>query len=283
MKRNIVKTIKSIFYTFGIIFVAATIRSGGIYCFIGPNEFAPSGFTGIAVMIESRLHIKSAYMLFLLNLPVLIVGLIVLDSKFTVKTIAFVAAQSVMLLLIGNVDETYALNLAYASENGRMLAAIFGGILLGTSLALMLKIGGSTGGTDVIGVIIQKRRPEMSVSWIICFWDMLVIIASFFVYPNGLESVLYALICTYASGRTSNLFLKGVEERITLQVYAKDHVENLLDDLRDIPRNHVFCLQNAEASYIVCTFRKINLYRVKKTLKKYDNIKTYLIEAKSIK
>lgn len=199
MRRNATKIIMDLLY-----FVLGTaIYAVAVNVFISPNGISPGGFTGIAAVINCLTTIPTGILLFVLNIPVLILGYIKMGGIFILKT------SFVTVLASLGLDIT-ARFLPPLKTDG-ILASLFGGILMGLGLSLILLRGATTGGMDIIAKLINKKRRHLSVGKIILMADGLVIILTAFVHKNA-ESALYSVVAIYAATRMMDVLLYGADK-----------------------------------------------------------------------
>ena len=169
------------------ILLSGVLRAISVHCFIIPNNFAPGGVTGIATMLQKATGWNSGIFMFAINLPLLVGAFFLINKRFAITTFIGILLQSGFLMLL-----EYWKMPQYADS--AILAAIAGGVVGGAGIGLMLKIGGSSGGTDVIATFIYKHFSFTNVSWFIFIIDSVVVFVSFFVYNNALTPVLLALL-----------------------------------------------------------------------------------------
>ena len=183
-----------------IIAFGAAVYAVSVDFFTSPNGIAPGGITGIATMLNHLLYVPIGASALLLNIPLFIWAAIENGARFVYRTVAASVMASVFIDLIALVPVSYT--------GSRMLAAIFGGLLSGAGLGLILLRGGSTGGTDIIGRNLHNRYPYLSVGSIILISDVVVIGMSAIVY-GSIENALYAVIAIFTSTRVIDAVVFG--------------------------------------------------------------------------
>ncbi len=199
MKKHALKHIMDIVY-----FVAGSvIYSIAVNVFLSPNGISPGGFTGVATVINYITNIPTGIMLFIFNIPVLILGYIKLGGVFILKTSFVTALVSVGL-------DVSARLLPQLKTDG-ILASMFGGILMGIGLSLILLRGATTGGIDIIAKLINRKYRHLSVGKIILMADGVVIVLNALVYKNA-ESALYSIIAMYMGTRLMDVLLYGADK-----------------------------------------------------------------------
>lgn len=176
------------------------IYATAVTVLLGPNEISPGGFTGISTVFNSLFGIPAGAVLIVLNIPVFIIQKKVFGSGSIVKTAAATVLLSVFLDLTEQLLPKYHLD--------GILASVFGGILSGLGLSLVMLRGATTGGADVIAKLINKKYRHFPVGRAIMFFDFAVIVLTALVYRN-VESAMYSVITIYASSKVIDTMLYG--------------------------------------------------------------------------
>lgn len=175
---------------FWIEAAAAAMMAMGVQVFTAPNFIVGGGLSGIASVLFNVFGWPIGVVTFSLNLPLLLIGWRRLGRRFLISTLRMVAYLSLMT------DEVFARIPPYRGEP--LLAALFGGVLVGAGLGLILMRGSSTGGTDIIVKLIQMRKPYLSLGRIVLATDLAVVLLAAVVYRN-IETILYGAVMIYAS------------------------------------------------------------------------------------
>ena len=201
----------------GVAAVIAGIRALSIHYFIAPNNFAPGGVTGIAVMVQYLTNntVNSAYIIVALNIPLSILAYKYLSKTFALISVIDIALTSVFLLVFD-----LALPKSFVYTEYPILAAVAGGVISGGSLAIMFKIGGSTGGTDIVAALIQKKHNATNVAWFILAIDVVIALVSgvVFMIPIGgnpaagspITPVLLAICAMFTTSKVSATVSHGL-------------------------------------------------------------------------
>lgn len=221
MKKNIKKAITDLIFFISGCF----IYSAAVTMFISANEISPGGLTGIATALNHLFSLPSGIMLLILNIPVIILGLIKFGGIFIIKT-AFVTLLASFSLTITDL-------FLPRFEIDKILAAVFGGILMGLGLSLVLLRGATTGGVDILAKFINKKFRHLTVGKIILVMDALVIAIAAFAYRN-VESALYSVIALYSSSFIMDNILYGSDKGKIMYIITKSpnevcsHINNSL-------------------------------------------------------
>lgn len=167
--------------------------------FLEPNTIAPGGVTGLAVIIKKGTGMPVYLTNLLINIPLFIFGIIKLGKEFGIKTLFATLGLSFFLKLVPYEIVTHDL----------LLSSLFGGVLMGLGVGLVFKFGGTTGGTDLAGAILNKSFPNISVPTFMMTIDMFVVIIAGIV-DRKIETSLYSIITLYTSIKVIDLILEGM-------------------------------------------------------------------------
>lgn len=250
--------------------------------FVFPNSFAPAGINGIVTMIQYLFRFKVGYLSLIINLPMLAVAWFVLDRSYALRTLTFTLIFSATLLVSERLGIAESGIIFEATDTGgRLLAAIAAGLFNGFLYSMSVRMGGSTGGTDVVGEFIHHARPEYNTVWVIFTINAIVAVASFFVYDLKYEPVILCAVYIFVNSRTSDAIFKGNRaaakfEVITTQPEQLSH--ELITTLR-----HGCTVIRAEGMYthsnramLVCVINRRQVVDFERIIRKYDNTFAYI-------
>lgn len=178
---------------------ACVLYGVGISLFVDPNDLAPGGFTGLSVMLNRLISVETGTVYLLLNIPVIFLGVWKFGWRFTVSTLYAIVMVSVFTNL-------FAMLRPITLEP--LLGAVFGGILNGASLGLVLRSSATTGGTDIIVKCLRQRFPHLKTGSLMLMLDAFIIGMSGFVFGN-LDSVLYSIVSVIATSMVMDMVLYG--------------------------------------------------------------------------
>ncbi len=196
---------KSLILNVLLCVTGVTLFAVSVNMFAVPNEILQGGVSGIAMIVNrffSKVGIGVAVLL--LNIPLFILAWVFLNKRFVIKTVSVTVFYSVML------DIVPAFVIPYTKD--RLLACVFCGVLSGLGLGLIFLSGATTGGIDIIAMIVRKYFPNISIGRVILFIDIAVVSLSFFVYGE-IESVMYALIVVFLASKFIDTVLSGRDYR----------------------------------------------------------------------
>lgn len=194
--------IKSVLWDLCLTVSGSAIFSVSVNMFSAPNNIVQGGLTGIGTVANYLFSLPIGMVMLVLNIPLFILAYRYLRGRFVIKTIVSTVIFTTFIDLGAYIIPPY--------RGDMLLSCIFCGVLSGTGLAMVFLTGATTGGTDIIAMLIRKRRPDISVGNIMLVADLAVIGLSFAVYGKT-ESIMYAVIVIFISAKAIDFVLYGRE------------------------------------------------------------------------
>ena len=228
------------------------IYSVAVLLFLTENEISPGGLTGIATILNYLFSLPIGTVVFILNIPLLAAGFIKFGGIVIVKTAVATAVMSLTLDISGLFMPKMKID--------PILAALFGGLLMGLGISLFMLRGATTGGTDIIAKLINRKFPHLTVGRLMLAADAAVVGLSALVYKN-MESALYAVIAIYASSRVMDLILYGADRGKIIYVIT-DNAKELSDSIMSLINRGVTLLDvtgaytGTKRQMLMCTVRR---------------------------
>lgn len=275
MKKNYV------FLDLLLILIAGVMSAIGLYSFVNPANFAPSGIDGVAMMLQKITDINIGYISLAINIPLLLVAWFFISKKYVIYTTLFTVVSSVLMIVMEKINMYQ-----YTSENNTWIIVLASGVLLGIRTAIMIKIGGSSGGVDIIATIVQQKRPYMNIESLISAFCYVIIGVSFFVYGN-IESIIMAIAQMLIFNMAMNYVLKttrnAVEARIITDdpdTFKDDIINNLKHGATIIDCKGMFTGDNKKTIVTIINLRQMN--DLIKISKKHPNSFIYFSEVNGV-
>lgn len=200
---------KSIKNCLGI--AGVTVFSLGINSFVAYNHIVPGGITGLATVINYLFHIPIGTVTFFINVPLLIAAYVYLGKHTVVYTGITVIEQSLILNMAEKYMPVYHGNL--------LICSILGGCCMGAGLSMILISGSTTGGGDLLGKIIQKKNPGLSMGKILFMMDVTVITFSMFVFRK-IQPAMFGIITMGVSAGVLDRIM-FIYEKLCYKMYMK--------------------------------------------------------------
>lgn len=270
-----------------LIALEALVNAFSYEIFIFPNDFAPAGVGGISTILQYVTglfgeEVSAGVFSLIINVPLLIVSFFFLDKDFTFKNLVHTVVFSVALVFYRKLD-VHAIAFTAAPESGgRVLAAIAGGVFSGLLYYVSVRLGGATGGADIIAALINKKKPEFDMVWVIFAINVAIAITSFFVYgqsgniASSYEPVILCLIYCFVSSTLSDYFFKGGKSAIKFEIITTHHDEIATEIIEKLHHgctiiSGVGAYSHSDKKVLICIVNRRQIPACEKILKKYDN------------
>lgn len=180
--------------------IGSAIMAFGISSFLLPNQLSSGGFSGIATITYYLLNIPMGAMIFALNVPLFLFAGYRIGKEFFVKSIIGTASLSLFIDILDKYPPV---------TTDRFLACIYGGSIIGLGTAIILKVGSSTGGTELIANIIKMYNPHISMSKNLMIIDIVIIVLNILFFKE-IEIGLYSVIAIYLYGKLIDIIFEGI-------------------------------------------------------------------------
>ncbi len=206
---------KPILYQYFMVTLACAIMGVALNVFYMPNKMLSGGIGGVSVLAYYLAGLPMGATSLLCNVPLFFLAYKFMDRQYTIGTLYGIVIFSVSL------DFFHFLS-AYTVVHDKLLACIGGGVLYCIGAACMYRVGGSSGGTDIIGAIVQKHY-SISISTTGFLFNLLLLGISvpFF----GIEPVLYTLLTFFIMAKTCNAFITGFDYKKNVIIISNRHRE----------------------------------------------------------
>ena len=228
---------------------AIVVSFVSVHVFIIPSNFAPSGIEGVSAILYEITGLNIGWFKLMLNIPLMIIAWIHLDKRYVFYVIAFIVGDAIGVILMEKLNfYTFVpAGLTAGEEIGyRLISAIVAGVALGICTGLMLKIGCSTGGIDIIACLVNMKKPNLHIERIISVICYCVIACSYFVYRD-LTSILLSCIQIFVFEWTAASLLRKDRYALEVKIITKNP-EAIRDEILHKYR-HSATILNATGMY----------------------------------
>lgn len=247
------------------IILASLLYAAAIALFLDPNQLAPGGVSGIAIILNRLCGLPTGTLILIMNIPLLALGMWKLGWKVVLSTVVAVVSSSVFTDLLSPYGPLTA---------DPLLAACAGGGLLAVGMGLLFKLGATSGGTDILIRVIKLKYKHLKTGSLFLATDCCVIAASALVFGD-IDLALYAAIATIVSSFCLDLVLYGRDEA-KLVYLITDHEQAIADRLLEELEIGVTYLQGQGAytrdnkKVILCAMQKRLLPKVQEIAMEED-------------
>ncbi len=209
-KPEIFKQIQSyVIITFGLFLHAFSWTA-----FLIPAKVVSGGIAGVAAAVFYATSIPTGYTYLTINAVLILVAIKMLGASFGVKTIYSVLVISFFLNITQKIITQPIINDVF-------MATVLGGVMGGAGIGIVFSQGGSTGGTDIIAMIINKYR-DMSPGKVILYCDIIIISSSYLLF-HSIEKMVYGFVAVGIVAYTIDLILNGLKASVQLMIFTKHH------------------------------------------------------------
>lgn len=245
------------------IIVGALLFSLAVNLFVIPNEFGEGGVTGLTMITYYLYQWSPGIVSLILNALLLIVGYKFLDKTTTVYTIIAVFFNSLFLILTKN---------WHIASDELIINAIFGGILSGVGIGMIIRVGGTTAGSTIIARILHKFL-DWNVSYALLLVDLVVVFASYFII--GVQSLMFTIVMLYVATKVMDFIIEGVNPKKAVTIVSKqqDKIAEQVNGIMDrgvtvIYGRGYYTKEPKELLYIVISKQEVTM--LKKIVRSID-------------
>ena len=264
---------KGITYLF--IVSLALLNALSYQLFIFSNRFAPAGINGICTIIQHIFGINLGYLSLIINIPLAIWTYFKVGRSLAVRSMLYVAAFSVFLIVLERVDLSA---FAYETANGtsKILGPLIAGLINGVVYSMLVRTSASSGGADFIAAIIHKDRPDLNFFVIVFTINVFVAAASYFVYDYQIEPVILCIMYSFMSSTVSDKMMKSGRSAVRgeiITVYPQEISAAIIAQLHHsatlIPAKGMYL--GRQTNILICIVNKTQLAALSSIIKEYPH------------
>ncbi len=238
-----------------------------VNCFSAPNRIAPGGVTGIATVLHVLVpSLPIGFTILAMNVPLLIMARLKISRAFAVRTVTCTVISTVVIDVSARFLPVYRGDL--------FLASVMGGVLAGVGLGLIFLRGGSTGGTEIVARLLERRFPHIPIGRLMLVVDAVVIAVAALVFGN-VESAMYAVVMVFVisvlvdtlvyGGRGGKLVLIFSEQ---YQTITKAVLEQLNCGVTKLHSQGGYTCE--ERDVLLCAIRRTQVYALRRLVARLD-------------
>ncbi|MBP2627046.1 MAG: hypothetical protein H6Q68_1757 [Firmicutes bacterium] len=197
------------FFKYLFLFIGSILAAVGLEIFLIPNNIIDGGIVGISIMMSYLSNYPLGLFIFLLNIPFLILGYKHIGKTFVISTLFSITSLSVWVTILKPIP---------GLTEDLMLAAVFGGIIVGIGVGLIIRYGGSLDGTEIIAIILDKKTG-FSVGEIVMFFNLFILTSAGLIF--GWDKAMYSLIAYFIAFKMIDITIEGLEETKAVMVISE--------------------------------------------------------------
>lgn len=245
--------------------IGTGIMGFALSIFLVPLKIAPGGVSGLATAVNYISGFSIGVLIVLINIPLFVLGLITFNKTFLVYSILGTISLSVSTELFSKIPPVITDPLS---------GAVFGGAILGLGVGIVIRCGGTTGGTDILAVVLKKIFPTLSVGEFFIIIDGVVIGASGLIF-GSFEVVLYSVFAVFVSSKVLDIILSGAGFANMVYIISdnsKEIADKILNDLKRgvTGLNSVSLYRGGSRYVLLCVLRKTEVPKLKKLVEETD-------------
>jgi uncharacterized membrane-anchored protein YitT (DUF2179 family) len=196
-----------------LITFGATLMAVGLEIFLVPNHVIDGGIVGISIILSYLTGWKLGLFIFILNIPFFFIGYKQIGKTFAISTLYGILVLSIATTLLHPVP---------AFTVDILLASVFGGIILGIGVGIVIRYGGSLDGTEILAILANKKLP-FSVGEIIMFFNIFILGSAGFVF--SWDRAMYSLIAYFVAFKTIDITITGLDESKSVWIISDNAKE----------------------------------------------------------
>ncbi|MBN1767590.1 MAG: YitT family protein [Prolixibacteraceae bacterium] len=252
---------------YGIMFLGSLLFALGWTVFLIPADINGGGISGVGALLYYVTGIPAGVTYLAVNTILVTIAIIKLGANFGAKTIVNMLLISVLLTIFQKVFTTPIIN-------DKFLSAVLGGISGGLGLGLVFSQGGSTGGTDIIAMLVTRYR-RISPGRVIMYCDVIIISASWFIFHSA-EILVYGYVSMWVVSYTLDAFLNGANQSAQIFIFSEKW-EEIQNNILHHNRRGVTLIDGIGAytqkpiKIIMTVVRKRETSAIFRDIKKIDN------------
>lgn len=213
-------TIRKITARIVMVAIGAVIMALGLELFLVPNHIMDGGIVGVSIITSHLLSLPLGIFIFVLNLPFIFLGYKQIGKTFALSTGLGITVLSVTTIFLHNLEP-------FTTDT--LLATVFGGMILGIGVGIVIRYGGSLDGTEILAILFNRKSP-FSVGEIIMFFNVLIFTIAGFVFTW--EQAMYSIIAYYIAYKMIDIVIQGMEESKSVYIIS-DEIEEIGQTIMD--------------------------------------------------
>ena len=263
-----------------LLLISSLLVAVASYSFITPNGFTIGGVSGIAILINvaTKGAVPQWTILFGINLPLVITAFFTVKRKFAILSATNIGLQTIWLAVLESALPAFQVQ--FDTNGEKIFAAIAAGLCIGTAIALAFKTGGSTGGTDILAVMIQRKIGANSIAWMLFIINCIIIGFSLFVFPGEtLALTLLPLMMSafelYLESKTIDAVTNGFQSAIEFRIITDKPEEmshalmlELGRGVTSLPATGMYTKE--EHAMLLCVVSKRQIMTLRRIMKSVD-------------
>lgn len=239
------------------IFVGCVLYALSVVLFIDPAQIIPGSVTGIAVIAKALFHTPIGLLNLIINVPLLLIAVFYLGKKLLIYT-------GVTILLTSWMMDWWAFMPPFTTNP--LLASIFGGVVMGVGLGLVIKGGATTGGTTVIGRLVVRKYPNIPIGNVLMVGDFIIIVLGSILLKNW-DLLLYSIMDLYVCVVVINQVVYGFDTKAAVLIHTQQTAEL---SARLAQEKACYFVPTPRDQMVLCYCKKSQINRIQRIISTAD-------------
>ena len=247
------------------IIVGSALMGMGLGLFLIPAQIAPGGISGLATVFHYLIGLPTGLIVLIINIPIFIVGLLNFSKRYILISFFGMILLSVFIEIFSVFGQI---------TNDVILASVFGGAFTGAGIGLVFRYGATTGGTDIIVMLLKKRFKGMSMGNFVVLVDAVIVIFAGIVFKTW-ETILYSTLAMIVSSYVIDAIVEGIDYAKAVFVIS-DKPEVISENISAQLFRGTTCLMGFspytlnEKNVLLCVVRRYEITKLKKIIYEAD-------------
>ncbi len=254
---------KKAFIKYVALVIGSVIAAFAVEMILVPGHILDGGIVGVSMIISAVTKFPLGVLTFLLNVPFLVIGFKKMNRDFIVKTVISMAVFSTCLSIFARIDIDITDDL--------ILSLVFGGILLGVGVGLVIKAGGCLDGTETVAILISQRS-SMSVGQVVLGFNVIIFLVAGFVF--GLDRALYSLLTYFVVSNVEDFFITGLDQGKAVMIITEQGRQIADDIYKELGRTVTFMkgegLISGEKTVLYCVITRMEISTLRRIIENDD-------------
>lgn len=274
-----------------MIIIGSGMLALSMHMFTIPAKLAPGGVSGLASIIQVVSGFPASFSVIIINIPLIILSFKFLSKRYSLLSVLGIALVAGFLQLFDHINLYQFVN-----TNESIIASLAGGVISGTGVGLLVKNEASSGGTETISLLIQKKLTSASISWIVLIINVFIITIGCILYLTVLKmsgaeiitTMLFSIMQVFVSSKTMEIILNGMSSAVKFEVITNKPKELSEAIFKRLKRGVTIidsygAYTKEKNSTVVCVVTRMQISHFKRIIKETDpNAFAYALETREV-
>ncbi len=254
---------------FIMLLLGSAVAAFSVEKILVPVQILDGGVVGISIIIHMLANIPLGILTFALNMPFVIIGARKMGKGFLVRTLIAMAFFSLSIQVFSHLE--------YDVTDDRLLATVFGGVILGLGVGIVIRNGGCLDGTESVAILISRKKPSLSVGQIVLMFNIIIYLSAGLLF--GLDRALYSLLTYFITSKVVDYINTGLDQGKAVMIITEQG-RRIADDIyKELGRTVTFMkgegLISGEKTVLYCVITRMELSTIR-TIIEQDDIQAFM-------